>query len=171
MENVNIINTVGMERVIMVKMLQHAHKNVQKVVGMASALQWKTVIIVLVIVAAAPKCPGVEMDGVMGTKIADHVLGIVGNVLQQNIVGIISVIMERIVIRVEQIALHVLMCVATDIVLVQKIVCLVLEIVGHVHLQLFAVMDFVIVYMNHVHLVSKIVAHVIILVEMDTVIV
>jgi len=171
MENVNTINTVGMVNATMVKQLKRVHRNVQNDAAMVYAVQWKLVIIVLEIVASAPKCLGVEILCVMETKIVAHVLVIVGNVLQQNIVGIIFVIMAKHAIHVEQTVIRALMCVGMVNAQAMRIVCLVLEIVGHVHLQLFAVMDFVIVYMNHVHLVSKIVAHVIILVEMDTVIV
>ena len=131
MVSVNTINTVGMVNVIMVKMRQHVHKNVQKVVAMASVLQWKTVIIAQVIVENVSKCLGAEMACVMEMKIVEHVLVIVVNVLPQNIVGIIFVTMGKLAIHVAQIVQCALMCVEMVIVQAQKIVCLALLIVAH----------------------------------------
>ena len=139
----NTINTVGMANVIMVKRLKPVHKNVRNDVVMACVVQWNIVIIVLVIVET---------------------------VLQQNIVEIMSVIMVKHAIHVEQTAIRALMCVEMVNVQAQRIVCLVLQIADRVRLLRSVGMDFVIVCMNHVHLVSKIADHVIILVEMAIVI-
>jgi hypothetical protein len=168
--SVNTINTVGMVNVIMVKLLKPVHKSVKNDAAMVYAVLWNTAIIVLEIVASAPKCLGVEILCVMETKIVAHVLVIVGIVLPQNIVGIIFVIMAKHAIHVEQTVIRALMCVGMVNAQARRIVCHVLGIVDHVHLLRSVAMDFVIVCMNHVHLVSKIVAHVIILVEMESVI-
>jgi len=196
MEYVSTINTVAMANVIMAKLLQHVHKNVQNAAVMVCVVQWNIVIIVQMIVASAPKCLGVVIICVIMVKTVAHVLVIVDHVLQMNIVGIMSVTMVKHVIRVGQIVQNVPKCVAMVNVLVMKIVCHVLLIVVHAHLPQIVEMDFVIVYtshvvyvqvivarvyhrivgmglvtvMNHVETVLTIVDHVRILVEMDTVI-
>jgi hypothetical protein len=160
MENVNIINSVETVSAIMVKLSQHAHKNARNVVGMVYVVLWNIVIIVLAIVASAPKCLGVEMELVIILKIVQVVQVIVAHVLQLNIVEIMFVIMVKPVIHVEQTALHALMYVGMGNAQAQSIVCHVLLIVDHAHLQQIAGMDSAIVYTNHVVYVQVIVVHV-----------
>ena len=131
MENASTINTVGMVRVTMVKLSRPAHRNAQNNVEMVYVVQWKPVIIVLVIVENVFKCLGVEMICVMEMKIVAHALVIVVRVLQPSIVATISVTMEKIVIHVGLIVQSAPQCVVMGSVMELKIVCLVLGIVGH----------------------------------------
>jgi hypothetical protein len=99
-ENANITNIAATTNVITGKLSQHALKTVQNGVEMESVVGWKLATIALEIVDLVFNRLRVEIAYAMEMKTANHALEIAGHAQRRNIVETISVTMEKIVIHV-----------------------------------------------------------------------